>query len=262
MNVLGLVFAILTILSFTTILSFSKQNQSRRTRSIYFGHLAANRHILEESTSKFYSSLKHVPKTAGNKTSIKTKAISPPPPRNLPCARLNLFPLLETQDDETLYQLAGKILKAFYGIEFLDDWIETINKQQCTQLEKVSFKDPKLQSFYYKMLKGSKTNLPSLLDLISLDKHPSKICLMHAHSDLLAAIFGKKGGAKLYKMLHDPQGSAITKTTIEQICLESQIPYSESFVDLFSWNKHKKKENELIGIDEDSKVMICHRLPE
>ena len=83
-------------------------------------------------------------------------------------------------------------------------------------LEKIEFQDASLQPLYYKMLKGTKNGdpYPSLLDYIKVEPVPAKICISHAHPQLLSVLFSSKAGNELYKMLHTPKTPMPSRETI------------------------------------------------
>lgn len=288
MNAIGFVFCVLTILSFGAVLSLEKQVSAHRLRSSYLGHVSANREILNQTTSKYYFSLKRA--SNEEEKEKKEKAISqhkeppPPPPINPNCARLNLYPLIEKDFNEEpfLYEKAATLLKIFYGdtllgkkaraeYKFLDAFLKEIRFQiahgEFSVLEKISFKDPYYRMMYYKMLKGTKNSdalkgigFPSLLDYIKVEPADSKICLYHAHPNLLSLFFTAKGASQLYIAMHTPKAPPITVESIERICHESHAPLLDPQVyDLFdlTQNRHPDShQSTLIGIDPDSRISL------
>lgn len=288
MNAIGFVFCILTILSFGAIVSLEKQVSAHRLRSSYLGHIAANREILDQTTSKFYASLKRASnadeKEKKEKAASQNKELPPPPPINPNCARLNLFSLVDRDihEDPFLYETAASLLRIFYGdtlfgkkaraeYKFLDAFLKEVRfqivHQEFTVLEKVSFKDPQFRMIYYKMLKGTKTSdvlkgigYPSLLDYIKIEPAPSKLCLYHAHPNLLSIFFTTKGAAKLYQAMHTPKAPPITQESIERICHEIHAPLLDpAAFDLFdiAQNRHQGSfKSTFIGVDPDSHISL------
>ncbi len=285
MNVIGFVFCILAVLSLGASLILEKQVSAHRLRSSYLGHIAASREILDQTTSEFYASLKtqscSEEKRKGDKESApQNKRLPPPPPINPLCARLDLTPLIEKElEERALYEAASKLLRIFYHdlferaqaeTKFLDALLKVVRLQIAHQefggLEKVSFKDPHFQMIYYKMLKGTKKNdvlkgvgYPSLLDYVKIESSASKICLRHAHPNLLSVFFTDKGGAKLYEAIHTPKAPPVTKETIERICQEVHAPLlSPEIFDLFqiAQSHDAVKETTLIGEDSGSKTCL------
>jgi hypothetical protein len=290
MNAIGFVFCILAILSFGAIAAFEKQVGAYRLRAGYLGHIAANRQILDQTTSEFYASLKQAPeqeaKEKGEKEKRETQNQEPadPPALNPHCARLNLFPLVERdfKEAEDLYEAAAKLLRVFYGealfgkkvraeYKFLDACLKEARLQAMGEgssaLEKISLHDPQLQMMYYKMLKGTKKNdllagvgYPSLLDYVKIERTASKICLFHAHPNLLAVFFTPKGAAKLYAAMHVPKAPALSRENIERICHEVHAPLLDPEVlDLFEIDRQRHgpvSETTLIGKDPDTHVSL------
>lgn len=256
MNMLTFVFSILLILSFANLAIREKQMGARRIKSTYLGHIHAERKILSACEKEAYNSFKSIPKPKKSTSNLRTAA-SPAkqPAKPLPnslCARLNLHPLID-QGKEThpfLYNLSAKMLKAFYeplfstqGVKseykFLDAWLNAaralrVKQEKDFAYEKIVFKDPVYQSLYYKMLKGTKTwNLeekigyPSLLDYVQFDLKPKKICLAHAHPDILSVLFNPKAAAKLFAETHQSKPPVLTKEFIERICFETHMIHVE-----------------------------------
>lgn len=290
MNALGFVFCILTILSFGAALSLEKQIGAHRLRSSYLGSLGANRAILDQTTSDFYDSLKKAPVSEGKEKAEKRKEEEEkkdPPPlplTNPQCAQINLYPLIERGPREApyLYETAAKLLRVFYGkalfdnkvraeYKFLDAFLKEVRhlmkSGEFSALEKVSFNDPHFQMIYYNMLKGTKKNdlikgvgYPSLLDYIKIEPALSKICLFHAHPNLLSVFFTVKGAQKLYAAIHTPKAPAVTQETIVGICQEVHAPLLDlQIFDLFeiSGLRHPPGlKNTLIGEDPDKHIFL------
>jgi len=298
MNAIGFVFCVLTILSIEAILSFEKQVSAHRLRSSYVGHAAANRQILDQITSRFYASLKQPSSSDDQEEKIAEEpqnpiSLPPPPLINPHCARINLFPLIkiDVKEEPYLYETAAKLLRIFYGkalfdhreraeYKFLDALLKEVRHQIVQEKfsvpEKVSFKDPHFQMIYYKMLKGTKKNdllqemgYPSLLDYIKIENAPSRICLCHAHPNLLAVLFTPKGAAKLYAAMHTPKAPLISQESIERICQEVHAPLlNPKIFDLIeiSQGRHSSASKDtLFGEDLDNhislrKVVAIHHL--
>jgi len=294
MNAIGFVFCILTILSFGAILSLEKQVGAHRLRSSYLGHIAANREILDQTTSAFYASLKHTAssedkekKEQKTRESAQTKSSQQPQlpsPINSFCARLNLFPLIQhdLNKEPYLYETAAKLLRIFYGealfdkkvraeYKFLDAFLKEARRQSVREtfssLEKIAFNDPHFQMIYYKMLKGTKKNdllkgigYPSLLDYIKIEPAASKICLYHAHPHLLSVFFTAKGASKIYTAIHTPKAPPITQEGIERICQEIHAPLLNAemfnFFEMSQVRHAAVSENTWIGEDPDSQISL------
>ena len=280
MNAIGFVFSILAILSFGFFVSLEKQTGAQRLRSSYMGHLYANREIKNRCESAFYKSLQSRPTEKKEEHSEKREVTHKPytPPLiNPACARLNLFPLIEqgVQTERCLYLTAIKLLHAFYGKtlpkeeQFLNAWLEAIRTQLATEnlcpLEKVKFKDPSLQLLYYRLLKGTKNGAiyPSLLDYFKVEKGQSKLCISHARPNLLEAIFSSKAGHALHEMLHASRAPALSRETIERVCMEAFVLTDPALFDLLELERplHPQNPNELVmGIDSETEVFLKKRV--
>lgn len=139
------------------------------------------------------------------------------------CMRLNLAALLKKQvnTDSLRFQLLVQYLQHFYGntlfITKPKDYparmskaiIEGIRKnkekkpnQDTVHLAQVKLNNPKLQSVYYRMLKGSKSNqYPSLIDYVYVDTKAAnqKICLACATKELFSLLFNQKLSNEVWK---------------------------------------------------------------
>lgn len=288
MNAIGFVFCILSILSFGAIVSLEKQVGAHRLRSSYLGHISANREILNQTASEYYSSLKRAApaeeKEKKEKAASQNKEPPAPPLINPNLARLNLHPLIDRglNEEPFLYETAATLLRMFYGetlfgkkaraeYKFLDAFLKEARFQfahgEFSSLEKITFQDPHYRMMYYKMLKGTKTNdvlkgigFPSLLDYIKIEPAASKICLYHAHPNLLALFFTGKGASKLYIAMHTPKAPPMTQEGIERICHEIHAPLLDRAVfDLFELVQSRHPEKgpaTFIGIDPDSHISL------
>jgi len=286
MNALGFVLCILTVLAFGAALSFEKQTSGHRLRSAYLGHLAANRDVLDQAASGFYASFPRTPSEQSaeehEEKGKEPQGGSPtaPPLINPDCARLNLTPLIERgkREEPYLYETMVKLLRVFYNeplfdkkpraeYKFLDAFLKESHSQAFSGLEKIALHNPEYQAIYYRMLKGMKrSNLlkgigyPSLLDYVKLDPAPSKVCLYHAHPNLLSVFFTPKGAAKLYAAMHAPKAPALTQETIERICREVHAPLLDpGLYDLLEIQQRRHAENPkttVIGEDPDSETLL------
>lgn len=292
MNILGFIFCILTVLSLGAMVAFEKQVSAFRLRVSYLGHIVANRDIFNQSVSEFYDCLKsHSPPGEKEEKEKKPKSESseshlPPAPLINPhCARLNLSPLIAvngmySNSEKSLYEITAKLLKTFYGealfeskaraeYDFLDSFLKEARNQTTENffLEKVVFKDSDYQEIYYKMLKGMKQNnileeigYPSLLDYIKIDLSKTKICLFHAHPNLLSVFFTSKAATKLYAALHTPKTPAITQETIERICQEVHAPILNldlfDFIELHSKQHPPHSKGIMVGKDPESHISL------
>lgn len=276
MNILGIVSTLLVLLSFGALLSFEKQTGSARLRPYYLGQKAACRDLLNQCESKYYASIQRIQssetKQDADKKPLSKKKKSPEiPPFNPSCARLNLFPLLTrgARTESYLYQASLQLLKTCYGkslfqgndreVErFFTQFLQAAAQAPELSLEKISFPSPELQRLYYTLLKGTKKRdlaqgigLAPLADFFKIDPSPGKICLRHAHPDLLAALFCPSKAERLYREIH-----ASCPESMERICIKLQIPllYLDLFQDISGICK--EKETSLLGEDPDTGISL------
>lgn len=216
MNFLTLVFSILLLLSFGTYVSLAKEAESRRLRTSYLGHIQAERSLLSKYEQAIYRSLPSIPKEKKEQKSKSSKKAETKQllSFNPPCARLNLWPLVQEGKElhPYLYETALRLLQTIYGKtlphpkEFLDLFLKKAKKgmeHPRFSLETLDLGDP----VYYTLLRGTKNwsterGYPSLLDLVQIEESSSKICVCHAHPRLLTALLGEKKGFSLYEELH------------------------------------------------------------
>ena len=284
MNFLTFIFSLLLILSFGTYAAIEKQAGDRRLRATYLGHLKANRKVLSKCEMEAYSSYRSVLKPPSDKEKeIGAPHIvkAPEVPRiNPECARINLWPLIKEGPEEHpfLYETAAKLFKTFYSslfenrpraeYSFLDHFLKIAKKEDLPiALEKLSVGEA-WQHIYYKMLKGTKEwslkdgiGYPSLLDSISIEEAPSRICLFHAHPDQLAVLFGPKAALKLFAEMHQKNPPPISKDLIERVCSESHLmvpdPALYGLIEI-GRSRHRKKAKTTF-IEEDPETHISLR---
>jgi hypothetical protein len=234
MNVIPFVFTILLILSYGMAASFQGRLLSHRNQKAYVSLCKAELQILRQSEKEQFKSLpgdlvkkEKKPQQNQTKNSIKVKL----PEVNLPCAKLNLYPLLtEGQSAHpALYETAAKMLRTFYQnplfktekrfeYKILDAILAggkiKIDAKNSLALETIALSDPTLQPFYYAFLKGTKRyqlseiGYPPLVDYWKIEKDPAKICLFHCNPDMLTIFFGVKTAPKLHDELRDESKKA------------------------------------------------------
>lgn len=256
MNVLGLVFSLLLILSYGFYACWDKQTASNRLRTTYVGHEKVNRKILNSYQSAVYKNLGRKRNPA---TEIHAKELTDEeeifdkeetaaskaqkPDMNHQCAKLNLWPLIQEgrENHPVLYELAANLIRTFYGslnerekrfeYRFLDALLSAARafpQDTPFAFEKILLED--YQLLYYKMLKGTKEwdlaaniGYPSLLDYIKASSGQDKICLFHAHPDVFTVLFGPKVAANLYPAIHQQNGPALTQEFVEKFCSEAHL---------------------------------------
>lgn len=292
MNILGLVFSVLLILSYGFYACWDKQLASSRLRTTYVSHEKVNRKILNSYQSKVYDHLgsqkktpePHEEETDEEEVSQPAQPKSKKPDLNRECARLNLWPLIQEgrEAHPTLYELAAKMIRTFYSplqnqkkrfeYHFLDALLAAAKAalQQRTPfaLEKVDLNDADLQRIYYKMLKGTKQwdlslglGYPSLLDYVKAERSTEKICLFHAHPDLITALFNGKIAASLYAEIHQKEGPAVTKELVEKVCSEHhQISVDPELFKLLEFGKPFHEEHKKTFIAEEGEISLRKNL--
>lgn len=273
MNILGLVFSLLLILSYGFYACWDKQVASSRLRSTYLGHNQVNRKILKTYQSEIYKHLSSITKPSDGEETFRT------PPEKIPrekkielnreCAKINLWPLIQEGKEKhsDLYHFALKLIHTFYPKSagpLLDAILSAASKENVLSLEKLKLKDPVLQKLYYKMLKGTKVcNLPkkngypSLLDYFKIENSSDKLCLFHAHPDLISLLLGTEAAYSLHEEIHKKEGPILTKELIEKAALESShIILDPTLLDLFEFGRPHHTENKKTLIAEDSKTHV------
>lgn len=278
MNLLGLVFALLLIFSYGSYAVWDKHVTGNRLRNTHLSHKRANRALLNEFESNFYNNTLKRHKTGPSQTSHKSKKEvfeeevnedEKIPEINKECSRLNLWPLIQEgrESHTALYELAAKMIRTFYDpllpkekrfeYRFLNVWLASAKK--CIQgeegafsLEKITLLDSDLQKIYYKMLKGTKKwdleeniGYPPLQDYIKAEPHESKICVFHAHPDMVATLFNRKLAIKLCGEIHKKGGAPLTRELIERLGNEAHIfsidPALFELIQLSGYLQHEDK---------------------
>ena len=292
MNFLTLVLSLMLICSFSLFVLLEKEAGQKKLRATYLGHMAANQKILKQHDKEIYDHLPEhrKPGIAGQPSTSLAPAAQDLeeqdsdeeeepeiPPINPECARLNLWPLIQEGREEhpLLYNTTLKLLKTLYGHALFDDRLseakhfldvflrkakEAQQKEPIKALEKLSL-GPSLQMTYYCCLKGMKDgSYPSLLDVVKVEETPSKVCLQHAHPDLLAVFFGEKAASKIYAEIHKENARRITETQIEQICHESHVlvldPAIFDLLEIHPPRHPKMAKTTRLGKDKNSQISL------
>ena len=287
MNILTFVLAILLVLTYGAVASFQHHTSSRRSTSAYIGLRKAERSLLRQSEGKTFKTLAGESVEAPTKHSKSTqKPISPQlhiPAVNPPCCRLNLFPLLEEgkEVEHARYELAAKMLRLFYGKDFLnqkkgleyrllDAMIESAKKAMKEQgtlaIETLSLADSDLQPLYYLLLKGTKhadlfsaKGHPPLIDFIKIERDNSPICLFHAHPYMLAPFFGLQKAMPLYEKLHREVKGSIKIEALIALANDPTLAMADPDIwKLLDLKKHKHTEltETLVAEDRESGILI------
>ncbi len=258
MNILGFVFSLLLLLTYSFAASWDLQMGSSRVRSSYLGNQRASRDLINQQVSTLYKELPYKP-TEKDPNQPK-KEIKPPSkpkvkpiPANGACARINLWPLIQEGRSEhpRLYQLVCQLLDTFYGdlltgssSQFLDRFLKSakvcLKDPDPLEVEKVFLAQEADRLIYYRMLKGVKGEYPSIVDYIKIDPNwAEKLCLSHADPKLCEILFGPQVGQRLYKLLHKPKPPVLSPALIDQICSEVHAiaPDLVSLYDLLLFGK-------------------------
>lgn len=286
MNVLGLVFSLLLILSYTFFSMSDKHTTSTRVRNICCGTQKTNRQIVNEYQSLIYNGLQknptykeetNRPKQSKKEPGKKNKSEKKKPPElSQECAKLNLSPLIHEgrKTHPQLYELAAKMLRTLYGAtlfeekkgmeyKFLDALIAS--GKGVKQIEKLAL-PPEYQRVYYKMLKGTKIyhlrsqkGIAPLTDFLTIETAKTKICLCHAHPDLIATVFNFDVADILYSQLHQHPAPPLTKELIENACIAARYSLSDLMIfDLLELGRprHEEFKKTLVAHDDQFQVTL------
>jgi hypothetical protein len=276
-NILGLVFSLLLILSYTFYSISDKQTTATRVRNVYIGSQKANRALLNKYQSLQYNALNTRATHKEEPTAAQEKAAKPKPPElNRECAKFNLWPLIQEgqKTHPQLYELTAKMLRTLYGhnlfkkekraeYAFLDALIAAGKNEG--RIEKIAMPTPELQRLYYKMLKGTKTyslagsGIAPLTDFLKIETANTKICLCHAHPDLIAAVFSMEVANKLYSELHQKNPPPLSKEMIENVCLMSHYSLSDLMIfELLELGRphHQELKKTLLAEDQKSHISL------
>lgn len=253
MNVLGLVFSLMLILTYGFYACWDKHVASNRLRKTYVGFETAHRKLLNTYQSEIYGTLrskKAIPDPEEDEVSDRIEPEPKPLPTapplkaseaNAECAKLNLWPLIQEGRNAhpALYEAVARMIRTFYSslskekrfeYKFLDDLLASakvaLQDEKAFALEKVALSDYPL--LYYKMLKGTQewdliehVGYPTLLDYLKVDPQSQTTCLSHAHPDLFIALFGKDIAQSLYADIHRKGGPPLTSELIIKACAEN-----------------------------------------
>lgn len=268
MNILGLIFSLLLILSYGFYATWDKQTAASRLRRTYVGHQNANRKLLNHYQSELYRSFRGKGEATRPKEKKSPSKTPKKPALNRDCAKLNIWPLIQEGRDNHpfLYELTAKMIRTFYSpliqgkrfeYHFLDNLLDSAKAQQETALEKIALKDPDLQRVYYKMLKGTRQGYPPLLDYLKAEQSPSKLCLFHAHPDLIALFLGPTAASNLYEEIHRENGSLLTQELVEKFSNEAhQITLDSELFKLLELGRPEHQEYKKTLIAEDRDVQL------
>ncbi len=276
MNVVGFVFGWLMIFACVFSLSIHKTSLAKSADRSEKSNLAASRKILNSYESLLYRREKgkpiknsREPKTMCAAASKKTRA-----PLNPPCARLNIWPLVQDGKEmhPALYDLAAKLLRFFYADPLLNearleyrlldamlDSARLAQKQRPAMqipLEKLPLSTASFQNLYYQMLKGTKQDsrgFPSLLDYLSCECRQSKICLKHASFPMISCLFGPSTACPIYRAIHEDK-THLSEEFLQNICTSSGAPGIErNILEFLELNQLAHPPSQQKTIEETSK---------
>jgi len=282
-NFLGLVFSLLLIFSFGTLVLLEAEWGDRRLHSTYLGYVSANRKLFAQYEQQNYRSISGTLALSSSTGKSKTPSSQPKIVSqvriNPECARLNLWPLLQ-EEDPNLYAMTLQLLESCYSSFFsqedlkkaplfLKAFVKELKRahaQGAVCLEKLNL-GLSFHKMYYAMLKGTKewdpylkVGYPSLLDLVKVEENPSKLCLAHAHSGVCMALFGPKVGALFYEKVHQEPTAVRSLEWMEQIYLSAhQLMGNEKMFELLELNNtihRKNKKITLVADDPDLHVSL------
>ncbi len=289
MNILGLVFSLMLILSYGFYACWNKQLASNRLRTTYISHEKAHRKLLNRFESAVWDGIRNV-KGGGSdpenqelqheeesEKNPKQKPPPEPPLLNPECSRLNLWPLIQESREmhPYLYEAMAELIRTFYPsflseqrfeYHFLDDLLDSAKNALQSDvpfaLEKITLNTYSLS--YYRMLKGTKkwdlanhTGYPCLLDYVKADPQPNRICLSHAHSDVFAAFFGLKIAAPLYAEIHREGCPALTDELITTFCKREHLdPPNPQLFQLFDFNHSDDRERKKTLIAQEKGICL------
>jgi hypothetical protein len=285
MNVLGLIFSLLLILSYGFYASWNQHTALLRLRSSYHAVQKANREILNSYESEIYNALREKPKQSTSHEPSEPKHVSQldsSEPQvinmNRHCAKLNLWPLVQEGRNAhpLLYELAAKMIRTFYlsllpkekrvEYRFLDAFLASakLAPQQNSPLCLEKLLIPNYEKPFYKMLKGtkkwdlaSKFGYPSLLDYLKIEPSQDKLCLFHAHPDLITVLFNSQMANKLYSEVHKKDGSLLTQELLERLVSETHsIAIDPDLLKMLEFGRPQHKDQKKIFIAEDADVLL------
>ena len=268
------------ILSLGFYACLEKGRLSTRLSKTYLSHEKAHRDILNTYQSEVYKRLWRKSGSHALQENNPAQEISSPPttkpqpPINRQCAKINLYPLVQEgrENHPILYELAARALRTFYAplakkqarFEYLllDELLATARQfppDRTFAFEKLEL--PHHQRLYYKMLKGTKQwnitthlGLPPLLDYFKIAHEKDRICLCHAHPDLLTVLFGASVANTLYPEIHQKKGPALTRELVETHFHNARLfPPDPALLDLLEYGHHRHTEVKkmLVGTDQD-----------
>lgn len=247
MNILPLVFSLLILLSLGSFFCLEKFSSSKKLYQVQITQEKLHRKVLNQWTQNTFKHLKaknkpiktfatqakRLEKKTKNKTSI-----------NPECSKLNLWPLISTSvlEQPHLYKLSLQMIHNLYGSSifdnvamekhFFDALIKAAHKQSKIgpiSLEKIEI-GQEFATLYYDLLKANnkktQKNIPSILDIFTVDTNQSKVCMKHANILIFQALFSNKGAA-IYDLFHAREAKTISLQEFLDILSKQHIAFIE-----------------------------------
>lgn len=286
MNLLGLIFFLLSIFAMTISSTLSTTLATKKTSNAYLGSIRAHRSLFYRYQRDLYrqeeGKIKRPPRDPSSPRREQNSAPeTEPASTQFSCARLNLYPLIAEGKEAhpSLYRIGAEMLSSLYGPlfseksaePFLDrllvSWGESLRAHPLLfSPEKLSFANREDRLLFYRLLKGTKDfsrkekkGYPPLLDFFSLNVSTEKVCLLHASDDLLSFLFGSVVGEKLFSILQNDE-ETLSLALLERLHQEEhqKLPSSDLLALLnFSEKRHThEKKKKISATDPDHSVII------
>ena len=168
--------------------------------------------------------------------------------------------------DKLLTFLYGDVIIAKEKIPgFSKNIIKAIQAKRTStiHLEQLKFDDAQDQELFYKMLKGSKNNYPSLLNYVTFKNSSNhQICIACADYTILASLFNEKIAETLTFNKNDPlEQTVIDNESFQKII--SSYCIDKTYLPSFRL-KHKKSNSSEIVIsseEENTHIQLNQKMP-
>lgn len=247
MNILPVVFSILLLLSLGSFFCLEKFSSSKKLYQVQITQEKLHRKIFNQWTQNTFKHLKaknkpiktlaSTKKTVEKKTKKQTKI-------NPECSKLNLWPLISTSilEQPHLYKISLQMIHNLYGSlifenigqekHFFDALIKAAHKQSKNgpiSLEKIQI-SPEFSTLYYDLLKANnkktQKNIPSILDIFTIDTNPNKICMKHANILIFQGLFSSKGET-IYDLFHAKEKKEVSLQEFLDILSKQHLSFIE-----------------------------------
>lgn len=285
MNFLPFVFTFLLLLTMVSSFLFSSAIGTAREGRVILEHHESYHALLSKQNEKTFKSKKGKYK-AGDKKPLKKRDKTPQAGDREPrscldgCdgSKLNLYAMIHGIDPDikhVLEQSAIRLIESLYhGYPFYNsaqtkDIAHTLVKQMIRQeansLEEVKFDDRQLQLIYYKMLKGTNTGYPSLLEYVSLNPKTDSIYFQYASKPVLKGVLGERFAEKVFALEKKQwEKNKYCKALVKDKFMElvttehtSLVPFN-LIKPIFNFKKDKKG---VVQIYKTAKIRAKHKNP-